>query len=170
MAPNRILSSPRLRRAAGFTLAELLIVVAIMGIVAAIAAPNMANMIRTQRLRTLSFDIFAALNFARSEAIKRNIPVTITSRAGADWSSGWDTSDQNGIVLQRQEPYSCSGCSLAGPPTVVYASSGRSTAVVPASFALTSTQLPVEKHRCIRVELSGRPVSIPVPVPPGVCP
>lgn len=160
MAANRILSSSGrgLRRAAGFTLAELLIVVAIMGIVAAIAAPSMANMIRTQRLRTLSFDVFAALNFARSEAIKRNVPVTIRSNGGTDWAGGWETRDFNDNLLQRQEPHSCSGCSLVGPATVVYASSGRITSAAP-TFSLTSTELPVDKHRCIRVELSGRPVS-----------
>jgi type IV fimbrial biogenesis protein FimT len=146
------------RRAAGFTLTELLIVVAIMGIVAAIAAPNMADMIRTQRLRTASFDIFAALNLARSEAIKRNVSVTITP-LGADWAAGWVTRDSNGNVLQQQEPYnSCSTCSLAGPANVIYASSGRITSAAP-QFSVTASNLDSSKYRCIRVELSGRPVT-----------
>jgi type IV fimbrial biogenesis protein FimT len=148
----------RARASAGFTLTELLIVVAIMGIVAAIAAPNMADMIRTQRLRTASFDIFAALSLARSEAIKRNVSVTITPN-GVDWAAGWTTKDSNNNVLQQQAAYtSCSTCSMAGPANVVYASSGRITSAPP-KFSITATNLDSGKYRCIQVELSGRPVT-----------
>lgn len=150
--------TPR-RAAAGFTLTELMIVVAIMGLIAAIAAPSMADMVRTQRLRTASFDVFAALNLARSEAIKRNGPVTITPNNGT-WNDGWITRDQYNNVLQRQEAYSsCGSCSIAGPAAIVYASSGRVTNLAAPAISVTASNLDSGKYRCITVELSGRPVT-----------
>jgi type IV fimbrial biogenesis protein FimT len=150
---------PSRRAGAGFTLIELLIVIVIMAIIAAIAAPNMADMIRVQRLRTASFDIFAALNLARSEAIKRNVSVTITPNNG-NWAEGWVTKDAHNAVLQRQEAYSsCATCAFAGPASVIYASSGRLTSAA-GQFSITAANLGVDKHRCIKIELSGRPVSL----------
>jgi type IV fimbrial biogenesis protein FimT len=153
----------RLRRAAGFTLAEMLIVVAILGILSAIAAPSMADMIRTQRLRTAAFDIFAALTLARSESIKRNVPVTITPTGGTDWAQGWTTKDANNNVLQNQAAYnSCGTCTMTGPAVVTYASSGRvSSAVAP--FTIAASGLSADKNRCITLTPSGNPVKLPCP-------
>ena len=80
------------RRSRGFTVTEMLIVVAIMGILAAIATPYMGDMIRRQRIKTAAFDVFSSLAFARSEAIKRNTTVTLTPTNAADWAFGWRSS------------------------------------------------------------------------------
>lgn len=146
-------------RSRGFTTTELMIVLAIVGILTAIAAPSMADMVRTQRLRTAAFDVVAGLQLARSEAIKRNTSVTIAP-IGGDWKSGWTSTDTNGNRLQGQEALaSCSDCQLTGPVSVVYTASGRMNAGAVARFAITSASLDPSKHRCITVELSGRPVS-----------
>ena len=166
MATDRTLaaSTPgRLARAAGFTLAEMLIVVAIMGLLAAIAAPSMSDMVRTQRLRTAAFDVFAALTLARSEAIKRNAAVTITPAGGTDWARGWVIKDANNNVLQNQSAYdSCGTCTMVGPATVTYASSGRvSSAVAP--FTIAASDLAPNKQRCINLTPSGNPVKVCCP-------
>jgi len=136
-----------------------MIVVAIIGILAAIAAPNMADMMRVQRVRTTAFDIVAGLTLARSEALKRNATVTITPVNG-QWMQGWKTTDANGNVVQEQQPITCSTCTITGPATVAYTSGGRLPIGGSApEFAVTASGLDTTKYRCIDVDLSGRPVT-----------
>lgn len=72
----------------GFTLVEALMVVAILGIFTALAAPSFNNTIATMRIKSTSFDLVNDLNIARSEAIKRNAEVEIKA-VGDDWNQGW---------------------------------------------------------------------------------
>ena len=55
--------------------------------------------------------------------------------------------------------------SLTGPATLTYTGSGRLSSVLATPFALTGTNVPPEQQRCVKVDLSGRPVSYT-----GVCP
>jgi type IV fimbrial biogenesis protein FimT len=155
------------RRSAGFTITEMLVVVAIMGILAAIATPYMGDMIRRQRIKTASFDVFSSLAFARSEAIKRNTTVTLTPTNPADWAFGWRVQDANGNVLRDQAGwggFTTTGAAatptinILGPATVTFGSSGRLAAAA-APFALTSASLTSDHFRCVRIDLSGRAVS-----------
>jgi type IV fimbrial biogenesis protein FimT len=163
----------------GFTIVELMIVVLIVAILSALAVPSMQSLIRTQQVKTISFDIFASLTLARSEAIKRNTNVTMAP-AGGGWGTGWTVTDTNGNVLRTQQ-YSSSNASvtLTGPANVVYNSSGRLTAgAVPAPFVLTSNDIEVDvrddQERCVMLDLSGRPRSgygkAGAPHNPGPCP
>ena len=72
----------------GFTLIELLITIAVLGIVMTMAAPSFVDLINSNRLKSAAFDLVVSLNYARSEAIKRNTDATLTP-AGGGWSSGW---------------------------------------------------------------------------------
>lgn len=71
------------RAQAGFTLLELMVVVAIVGILMAVAIPAMGNFIRNGRITAAANDVMAALHFTRSEAIKRRQPVTLCTSANA---------------------------------------------------------------------------------------
>ena len=67
----------------GFTLLELMVVLAIAGVLAAIAVPAMGNFMRNSRITAAANDVMAALHFTRSEAIKRRQPVTLCTSANA---------------------------------------------------------------------------------------
>ncbi|MEP7070442.1 MAG: GspH/FimT family pseudopilin [Usitatibacter sp.] len=146
------------RRAhAGFTLVELMIVLVILATLSALAAPSMSKMIRNQRVKTASFDTFAGLVLARSEAIKRNTSVTLTPVNSSDWSGGWTTTDSSGAVLARQDPLGTAA--IAGPASVTFNGSGRLSAAVIPKFDVSAPYVDAAYYRCIKVDLSGRPIS-----------
>lgn len=63
--------------AGGFSLVELLVVVAILGLVAAASAPSLARMGRRNRLRAAAGEIQSTLLAARMRAVKRNQPASV---------------------------------------------------------------------------------------------
>jgi prepilin-type N-terminal cleavage/methylation domain-containing protein len=60
-----------------FTLVELCVVIAIFGIIALIAAPNLATGLPKYRIKRAARDITSKIRAARSEAIKTSSPITI---------------------------------------------------------------------------------------------
>ena len=141
----------------GFTLIEVLIVIAVVAIFLGIAVPSFVTFIASQRVKTTSFDLYAALTFARSEAIKRRQTVTVAPVSGTDWATGWTVS-AGGTTLRRQDAVSAVAFSGAG--SVVYRLDGRlssaSTLGVLIQPATASSEV---KNRCIRVDLTGLPKS-----------
>lgn len=85
-------------RSGGFTLVELMVVVAIMAIVASIAVPSFNTMIKNNRLTAAVNDLSGALNYARSEAVRRGRTVQVDALSG-DLSNGlrvWFDADGDG--------------------------------------------------------------------------
>ncbi len=75
----------------GFTLHELMVTVAITGILIGLAIPGFISMITSNQLTASANDLVTALNLARSEAIKRGIQVTVKNKeTSTHWESGWD--------------------------------------------------------------------------------
>ena len=105
----------------GFTLIEVLVVIAIMGVLAAIAGPSFTPTIERWRVKQAAEAITSTIYYARSEAIKRGGQVAIqkianntngctTAANKTDWDCGWfvcQDTDGNGScattepVLQR---------------------------------------------------------------------
>lgn len=78
----------------GFTLMELLITLAVAGILLGIAAPDFSEAIKQSRQDSRVLELNGALNFARSEAIKQSSRVSVCARnsdtsCGTNWNKGW---------------------------------------------------------------------------------
>lgn len=71
----------------GFTLVELMVTVAIAGILLGIAIPGFAEFLRGVRASSDVTSLTSALALARSEAVKRNQLACVYSSA---WSDGWE--------------------------------------------------------------------------------
>jgi len=148
----------RSRRAArGLTLPEALIGLGILAILSVMAIPEMRGFVQNTRIKTVSFELMASLNLARSEAIKRSGPVSIAP-FGPGWESGWRILDQAGAVIKLQ-PQLSGGVRIAGPDAVVYEKNGRlPEAGTSAAFDVAVEDPSDGVHgRCVRVDLSGRP-------------
>ncbi|MET3393117.1 type IV fimbrial biogenesis protein FimT [Variovorax sp. 1140] len=65
-------------RSAGFTLVEMIVVVAIMALLAALATPSMLGWVRNNKIRTVSDSLQNALRQAQTEATRRNRQVVFS--------------------------------------------------------------------------------------------
>ena len=88
----------------GFTLMEMLVVVAIGGILAAVAAPSLVSVIESNRRTIISNQLMEDLAFARRQAVALSTSVALCGShatnpnacsandgSAADWSKGWYT-------------------------------------------------------------------------------
>jgi type IV fimbrial biogenesis protein FimT len=88
--PSQTTHAPH-RRFPGFTLVEVLIVLVIAAVLAAMAVPGFQESIRRNRLQAAAERLATSWSLARSEAIKLTQPVTISANGGpaTNWSAGW---------------------------------------------------------------------------------
>lgn len=84
----------------GFTLTELLVALALLGILVSIGVPSFSKLIDQHRLDSAQDALERSIRFTRNEAIERNEPVVMVPLAG-DWNRGWQVfvDRDNNLVL-----------------------------------------------------------------------
>ena len=86
-----------MQSSAGFTIFELMITVAVLGIALSLGVPSLQQFIMDNRLVSQLNQLSGALALARSEAVKQNVPVVVCvssdgkacDTTGVNWDRGW---------------------------------------------------------------------------------
>jgi type IV fimbrial biogenesis protein FimT len=97
------------RAMAGFTLTELIVVMLIVGIIAAIGMPSFKSVTTSNRITSEVNGLLGDMQYARSMAIKEGLPVTVCSSTDAStcnggplWQGGWIVFLDSNSDQQRQ--------------------------------------------------------------------
>lgn len=174
----------------GFTLIEMMVTVVLLGVLIALVTPSFRDLLRDNRAATQANALVGSLMLARSEAVKRNVPVVAcqsddaaTCGGEADaWAAGWlvwpDTdrdgaldNDGDDVPEANEEPIIQSHAALTGrfdlgaaAASVTYNPDG--SVVADADFELVPPDSSDADHgRCIAIDATGRPT-----VTKGACP
>ena len=82
------------RHSRGYSLVELMTVVAITGLLAALSVPSFARFLRSSQVNATFNELVADVNATRVNAVKFGHGVSIYSASGTtDWSTGWTISE-----------------------------------------------------------------------------
>lgn len=146
----------RADRQQGFTLIEVLMVIVIIGVFMALAAPSFRTYTASQRVKTASFDLYASLVFARSEAIKRRQTVTVAANGG-DWAAGWAVTVAGITDPLRTQDALTGVTTTSGATSVVYRLDGRLTSAAVGVLIAPQTADASISNRCVRIDLTGLP-------------
>jgi type IV fimbrial biogenesis protein FimT len=92
----------------GFTLVEMLIVIALTAVLAAVALPSFNSLVERYRVVSKVDALGASFSLARVEAIRRGATVSVRSRgtscgltaSATDWTCGWDVQAGSGATLE----------------------------------------------------------------------
>ena len=153
------------KRTAAFTLIEMVVVVTLVGVLLMIAVPSFRTLILNQGIKTASYDLFSALQYARSEAIKRNGNTVLKAGASADgaWIAGWRVVDSSNNVLRSWG--AASNLTIAetanSATSITFARDGHvsAPALPPRLQVDPSVSVSGVSTRCVGVDLIGRPTT-----------
>jgi type IV fimbrial biogenesis protein FimT len=148
-----------------------MVVVGIVGMLAVVGLPAMRDMVVSNRMKTLSLDLYTSLALARSEAIKQNSGNISMIATGGNWQSGWQVcvdTNANGVCDSGEAVVTAmdavdSSITLTGPtgPALVTFNRDGRLASAAASFRIIYTannaQTPM---RCVELSVSGRPKTL----------
>jgi len=122
----------RRTRHSGFTLIELMVVVSIIAISATLVGPSFSQAIANYRVRSAAESVLNGLNYARSEAVRRNSAVSFTLAGGG---SGWTVSQVSpSTTLQTRS-------NNDSPGTTVTSVGSTSVTFLPTGLVQTGTPL-----------------------------
>lgn len=173
-----------MQKARGFTLLEVVVVLAVIAILTSLAAPSFTSLIQSNAVSSNVNAFMADLRFARSEAIRRggsvvmcrsNDPEAVTpvcdannGASGNGWVSGWIIfENRDGVagyllsagdqLLRVQGPITNLD-SIVGPAntTFEFVATGRLRSLNSAKSMQFGSNMPNERQRMVCVNGSGR--------------
>ena len=153
------------RNVAGFTLIELVTTVTLLGILLAIAVPSFRQLTLNQGVKSAAFDLFSALQYTRSEAIKRpGQTITLVPVSGSDWTTGWKLLVGSGTVLRTWNVASNLSISVKDDggtslSSITFARDGHVSSAPPTAEISPTVSVAGVFSRCVKVDLIGRPTS-----------
>ncbi len=161
----------------GFSLIELLITIAIAAIIGGLAAPSFKKMMDANRIQTGASALQGDMMYARTEAVKRGIWVSIcpstdqaTCTTSNSWQNGWIVfNDLNGsgtmqtgdIVLKVRQALPGGATIVAAPPptqnAIIFNREGFTTNLGTAQVAFTfhTSDNYANATRCVLVNFGG---------------
>ncbi len=165
---------------AGFTLIELMVVVALVAVLQSLAAPALMSLANSMRLTTATNLLFSSLLLARSEAIKRNSRAVVCKSATGSacittggWEQGWivfhDANnnaalDSGEAILSREQTVSPPIRLTGNSPVASYVSyTAMGTSNYPSgafqtgTFTICPESSTSVAAREIKISISGRP-------------
>ena len=109
---SQLRGAPPGRKARGFTLIEMMTAIFILAVLVALAVPSFRDASLSSKLSGFANGIVASAQLARSEAIKRNVTVTLCASSDGEtcdepdgWEAGWivlaDEGGANEAVVQH---------------------------------------------------------------------
>ena len=162
------------RRMRGFTMTELIIVVAIAAILAALAAPSFKSMIRNMAVRSAADDLVAGIQFARSEAIRSNSKILFSLTTDRTWRVFKDI-NSNGAFnagtdeLLRETTYTSQILAQTSEWQLEFRPSGEVSIVLPASTSFPAGICLKTDSNPLSQRLVQLPARITSPVVQSTC-
>lgn len=147
----------------GFTIIELAVTLAVVGVIAAIAVPSLQALINVNRLAGTAGELTAALQVARSEAVRRNARVTVCAGSagvcsGSTTWTNWtvfgsdNAAGSDDVIRDDSAP---SSVQLTGSADrIVFRPSGQVTLETALNVCIPTSN-PTQNKRIVTVMASG---------------
>jgi len=129
-------------KSAGFTITELMITIAILGVLVGIALPSFSQMLRNYQTRSAAESVANGLQRARAEAVSRNSSMQFVLGTGTAWTVDYvtkpvPTDPPLDSRPSTDSPYATLSTTPAGATTITYNNLGQVVANADASATLS---------------------------------
>jgi type IV fimbrial biogenesis protein FimT len=151
----------------GFSLIEVLIAVAIIGVIMALGIPAFTTWIQNTQIRTASETIIAGLQTARNEAIRRNAAIQFkldaagTTQWRVNFKSDPEDNPLQSRVAEEGSPNATILVTPGGADTVTFSALGRVVENADASASISTIEV---DNPSITVAADRRKLQIVIPV------